>query len=198
MRRRPNLIVFVKAPRRGQVKTRLARGIGFAEATRFYRGECFALLRRLGRDRRWTLWLAIAELRDMRSGFWPMRFARVSQKRGDLGARMRSAYEALPRGPAVIVGSDIPDANADRIASAFRALAGHDAVFGPASDGGYWLVGFRERRHVRRAFSGVRWSSAVALSDTLANLARMRVAMVDTLHDVDTPEDYGRWRRRTA
>ena len=74
-------------------------------------------------------------------------------------------------------------------------MGSHDSVFGPAPDGGYWLVGFRRRPALMDPFDGVRFSSAHALADTLANLPRSaRVAFLERLTDIDTPEDYAAWR----
>ncbi len=98
---------------------------------------------------------------------------------------MANVARELPPGPVVIVGSDIPDIAPNHIAKAFRALGDNDAVFGPATDGGYWLVGLRRRPRFLDPFAGVRWSSVHALADTLANLAGRRVAFVDLLSDVD-------------
>ena len=72
------------------------------------------------------------------------------------------------------------------------ALGAHDAVFGPAEDGGFWLVGFRRPRPLSSAFTDVRWSGPHALEDTLANLAGARIAFAPTLSDVDTGADYRR------
>jgi hypothetical protein len=74
------------------------------------------------------------------------------------------------------------------IAAAIRALGRADAVFGPAEDGGYWLVGMGPRRPAR-PFAGVRWSSGHTLADTLRNFAGRRVALLRRLRDVDTAED---------
>ena len=73
------------------------------------------------------------------------------------------------------------------IARAFALLGGHDLVFGPARDGGFWLVGARRGRPLPRSlFDGVRWSTPTALADTLAGLPRyVTTALVDTLDDVD-------------
>jgi uncharacterized protein len=73
--------------------------------------------------------------------------------------------------------------------AAFRALGRADAVFGPAADGGYWLVGLSPRRPAR-PFAGVRWSSEHALTDTLGNFPGRRFARLRTLQDVDTAADY--------
>jgi glycosyltransferase A (GT-A) superfamily protein (DUF2064 family) len=78
------------------------------------------------------------------------------------------------------------------IESAFRALGNNDAVFGPAPDGGFWLIGMRRSRAVPPGlFDGVRWSSEFALSDTIKTLGTDRVAMIDVLQDVDTIDDLG-------
>ena len=74
-------------------------------------------------------------------------------------------------------------------------ILGHDAMFGPAADGGYWLVGLRRRAVPRYLFEGVHWSGPQALTDTIATLGpRARVAMLETLHDIDTADDLARWR----
>ena len=85
-------------------------------------------------------------------------------------------------------GADQP--TFDEIAEAFAALGAHDAVFGPALDGGYWLVGLRRVRAVPPdLFTGVRWSTEHALSDTVATLRGHSIARVATLRDVDTAAD---------
>jgi glycosyltransferase A (GT-A) superfamily protein (DUF2064 family) len=116
----------------------------------------------------------------------------MPQGRGDLGRRTASVARMLPPGRVVIVGSDIPGMSAADIDHAFRTLGSNDAVFGPATDGGYWLVGLRRRPHFVDPFANVRWSSEHALANTLANLAEKEVAMLRQLSDVD---DGASWRR---
>jgi glycosyltransferase A (GT-A) superfamily protein (DUF2064 family) len=65
-------------------------------------------------------------------------------------------------------------------------------VFGPADDGGYWLIGLSRRPRLLRPFAGVRWSTPHALADTLANLRGRPVALLPALSDVDTPADFAR------
>jgi rSAM/selenodomain-associated transferase 1 len=177
------VILFARAPRLGAVKRRLARGIGAMAALRFYRAQLARTLR-LARDPRWLLELAVTP--DHAPARWPRGIARVPQGQGDLGARMGRALGRHRR--AVLVGSDIPDLSRADIAAAFRALGRADAVFGPAEDGGYWLVGLGPRRPAR-PFADVRWSGPHALGDTLANFPGRRIALLRTLRDVDTPED---------
>lgn len=173
----------------GAVKSRLAAGAGQVVATSFYRNELARTLRALGPDPRWRTWLAVTPDTAAGAPLWPRHVAVTGQGRGDLGARMHRIMRTLPPGPAVIVGSDIPGLVAGDVASAFRLLGGNDAVFGPAVDGGFYLVGFRRTPKVPDAFGGVRWSGPLALADTLANLEGRRVAFTRRLADVDTAED---------
>lgn len=179
---KPHLIIFAKAPRLGAGKTRLARGVGAVEALRFQRVMLAQTIRRLASDRRWTTWLAVT---PDRSGPWPRGIAVIGQGKGDLGARMARAARRLPPGPALIVGADIPGVSRDDIARAFHLLGDHDAVFGPAADGGYWAVGLRRRPCFFDPFGNVRWSSPRALADTLANLSGRSVGFLPVLEDVD-------------
>jgi len=192
---RPTLVVMVKAPVAGAVKSRLAGKVGIAEATRFYRVATAGLILRLGRDPRWRTVLAIAPDAALAAPFWPADIARIAQGQGDLGSRMQRLLDRLPPGPVAIVGSDIPAIGADDIAAAFAALGRADLVFGPAEDGGYWLVGARRRPAVPRLFGDVRWSGPHALADTLRNAGRRSVAFAATLADVDTLADYLAWRK---
>jgi glycosyltransferase A (GT-A) superfamily protein (DUF2064 family) len=87
-----------------------------------------------------------------------------------------------------VVGTDIPAMTADDVARAFRLLGRAQAAFGPAGDGGYWLVALSPRRP-SAPFAAVRWSSEWALADTLANFAGRKVAMLRELRAVDTAAD---------
>jgi len=179
------LVAMAKAPRCGAVKTRLARGIGAVAATGFARTTLANICRRLARDPRWRMVIAVSPDRSVETHVWPSGVPVIAQGAGDLGARMQRVFDALAPGPAVIIGTDIPQISARRIATAFRLLQGHDAVLGPADDGGYWLVGLKRSPRVRRIFADVRWSSAHTYADTLANLNGARVALAEPLGDVD-------------
>jgi len=196
----PRLIIMAKSPRAGRIKLRLAANIGAVPATRFYRTCLAHTLIRLGGDRRWHTLLAVSPGNDIGMRLWltaghDARIGRLSQCDGDLGRRMQLLFQRLPPGPAIIVGSDIPAINPSEIAKAFRLLSKSDAVFGPASDGGYWLVGLRRSPSLPAPFTQVRWSGPYALADTLDNLKRQRVAFAATLNDVDTEGDYRRLGR---
>ena len=197
---RRHLVLFVRAPRLGRGKRRLARDIGDVATVRFERLMIALLLRRLGRDRRWLLRIAITPDGERRHArHWRRGVQAFAQGSGDLGLRMRRALAACPPGPVVLVGGDIPALSARHVAAAFRLLGRHDLVFGPAEDGGFWLVGARRSPRLPALFERVRWSSPHALADTLAGLPRrVRVGFVDRLEDVDDGEAYRRLAPRRA
>jgi rSAM/selenodomain-associated transferase 1 len=179
--------VFARAPVFGRGKRRLARDIGDLAALRFERLMLARLLRRLGRDGRWHLRLAVApDYARHRKRLWPREVPITGQGRGDLGERMRRTLAACPPGPALLIGTDIPALGPQHIAEAFRLLGRHDVVFGPAMDGGFWLVGARRSPCLPPLFGKVRWSGPHALEDVLANLPpQVSVGFAARLEDVD-------------
>ena len=185
--RRRHLIIFAKPPRLGRVKRRLAADIGTMEALRFYRRNLAATLRMLGRDPRWQCWLFL----DRGDGRWPRNLPRRLQARGDLGVRMETALRALPQGSIVLIGSDIPGVSRSDIHHAFRGLGRSDVVFGPAEDGGFWLVGLANSRVAPDLFKDIRWSTEHALADCIRNLARPP-SFTAMKCDVDNGEAYDR------
>ena len=187
---RRHLVLFVRAPRLGVGKRRLAGEAGDIAALRFERAMLALLARRLGRDRRWRLRLAVTPDRSIaRKRLWPRPAAIGWQGSGDIGMRMRQALAACPAGPAVLIGADIPSVEARHIAEAFRLLGNHDLVFGPAADGGFWLIGARRSPRLPPLFGKVRWSGPHALADALENLPRrVSVGFAARLEDVDDAE----------
>ena len=191
---RRHLVLFVRAPQLGGGKRRLAREIGDVATVRFERLMIALLLRRLAQDKRWRLRIAVTPDKARRhAGHWREGIEAVGQGGGDLGIRMCRALAACPPGPVVLVGSDIPALAAGHVAAAFRLLGRRDLVFGPAEDGGFWLVGARHPRQLPPLFEQVRWSGPYALADTLAALPqRIRVGLAERLADVDDGEAYRR------
>lgn len=191
---RRTLVLFVRTPLLGSGKRRLAREIGDVAALRFQRAMISLLQRRLAKGRRWRLRIAVTpDNACRRARLWRKGVETAGQGRGDLGIRMRRALANCPAAPAVLVGSDIPALDAHHIAEAFRLLGRNDLVFGPARDGGFWLVGARHPRRMPALFEQVRWSGPDALADTLAGLpGRLKVGYANTLEDVDDGDAYRR------
>jgi len=186
------LILMLKEPRAGRVKTRLGRDIGMTAAAWWFRHQSARLIRVLHRDRRWHTIAAVSPDHAIISRAWGSELTRIPQGQGNLGDRMRRFFQTLPTGPVLIVGGDIPGITPAHIQSGFTALGSHDAVFGPAPDGGYWLIGLKRgsRPVPNGLFKDVRWSSEHALDDTIKSLdPGMKVAKIATLQDVDTVDD---------
>jgi rSAM/selenodomain-associated transferase 1 len=184
---RDTVIVFARAPRLGTVKRRLASDIGDRAALRFHIATLTALLLALKTCRRFDVVLAVTP--DRAHVRLPVPIPRIDQGPGDLGRRMSGALGRYRR--VALMGADIPQANAADVTNAFRRLGTADAVFGPASDGGYWLIALGPRRPAE-LFGPCRWSTEHALADTLKRFRHHRVGFIRCLSDVDTAADYRR------
>ncbi len=181
---------MAKVPVAGRVKTRLAREIGVVAATMFYRHAMRGVAARLARQPFWRTVLIVDPDTGVSSRMLPDGTVRAGQGRGDLGARMQRPMRMLAPGPVCLIGTDVPDISIADIRRAFRLLGDHDAVFGPAEDGGFWLVGLRRSPRVIDPYGGrVPWSRPDTLERTLANLAGRRVGFTTRHHDVDTAAD---------
>ncbi len=198
------IILFARAPELGRVKTRLAQEIGDAAALAAYQ--------ELGR----TCWSNAVAARSTLGGRALVAYtphdgeasvrawlsgadAYMAQQSGDLGQRMLSAITlALSdgAGQVVVIGSDCPTLSERVLLDAFAALDRADVVIGPATDGGYYLIGMSRARDV--LFADVPWSSALTLRVTMdrAHAAGLRVAKLQPLSDVDTADDWCAWRSR--
>ena len=187
--KRRHLIIFAKPPRIGRAKGRLAADIGAMEALRFYRHNMSSIFRKLGRDPRWQCWLFV----DKGAWRWPKAILRRTQVGDGLGARMETALRTLPPGAVVLIGSDIPCIAANEIWRAFNGFGKSGVVFGPAEDGGFWLVGLANRRIAPGLFRDVRWSTESTLDDCIANLGQIPVYVAKRF-DVDNGSAYFRWR----
>jgi rSAM/selenodomain-associated transferase 1 len=192
------LLVFARAPRPGAVKTRLVPVLGESGAAELQRrliehtlavahGAAIGAVELHGAPDCEDPFLADCARRHGARG--------ISQIEGDLGARMAAALEsALAAVPyAILLGTDCPALAAAHLQAARDALAaGADAVFVPAEDGGYALVGLR--RCDRQLFDGIAWGGAQVMAQTRARLSSLgwRWRELETLWDVDRPDDYRR------
>jgi len=195
---RAHVLIYAKPPHMGLAKTRLARSLGSApEAQRIARMSLARTMRAV-QSGPWTPVLYTAPdsaLKDTLGGLWPNHILRQSQGHGDLTARLNKGLKEGPTGPVLFIGADAPDLSPALLAQAIRALRRNDAVFGPASDGGFWLFGLNKTARIRSPFHNVRWSTEHALADVRANLpASTSVAYLPTLIDIDDAADWRAWR----
>ena len=202
------LVLFTRFPEPGRTKTRLIPLLGPEGACALQREMTERTLRRVappaagrvfwdvavrhegGDEQRVRAWLGGGHLV-------------LPQGRGDLGARLGLAFEegfAAGAGAVAVIGADCPELGAADVADAFRALEDADAVFGPARDGGYYLVGLRRsaRESVERLFAGIPWGGPGVLAASTAAAAGgagLSVRLLRTLSDVDRPEDLTVWEK---
>lgn len=192
-------VIFVKPPRPGLVKTRVAATAGLERATAIYAELVSRLLRELAPltavQLRYAPDDALGEIQPWLLSAWKA----CPQSAGDLGERLNNAFEeAFAEGMTrvVIIGSDCPELARRDIVEAWSALAEGDLVLGPAADGGYWLVGLR--KPVPALFQGIPWSTGKVLADTLA-VARhlgLKTRLLRQLRDVDTEADWVAFQER--
>ena len=196
------LIIFTRYPEPGQTKTRLIPVLG---------AEGAATLQRKMTEQK------LAEVKELQAAYplsvevhfaggneqlmqeWlGLNWVYRRQNEGDLGGRMASAFQAsfdAGMNAVVLIGTDCPDLNASLMAKSFQLLRQHDLILGPALDGGYYLIGLR--RLIPELFTGIPWSTAEVLQQTLSIAQRLglTVAKLPLLSDVDRPEDLSVWQQ---
>ncbi|HHL43823.1 MAG TPA: glycosyltransferase [Hellea balneolensis] len=190
---KPVLVIFVKAPRLGQVKTRLARDIGHVHARRIYRAMSAKIIREMC-DKRWQTVLYITPDMCVNAdfgGLWPRGLPRMAQGDGDLSPRTARIFSS--KGPVITIGTDTPSMKKQYIADGFKALKTHKAVIGPAKDGGFWLLGLNGPVPAR-IFEGVRWSHPQTCQD-MASRVPGTPAFLPMLNDIDTLQDWLAYQR---
>jgi hypothetical protein len=134
-------------------------------------------------------------LHESLGGIWPARLERRSQGQGDLTARLNKGLNEAPPGPVMFIGADAPDLSPALIRGAVCSLQRNDAVFGPASDGGFWLFGLNKTSRTHSPFHNVRWSGPHAMADVKANLPESaKVGLLPELIDIDEAKDWKNWR----
>ena len=194
---RLQVVVLARQAYCGIGKTRLQRGLGAARAAHFQRQSCAALARQLAHRPAWDFSFALA---GEQPHFLPRAVPVFAQSGGDLGARLAAIFARFFPAPVIVLGSDLPDVRAADIDAARRALRHHDAVIGPAQDGGFWLLGLSALRPpaLSSLFASIRWSHAQTYADLRAALAGRRWHELPCRRDIDNSADYRAWARRAA
>ncbi|MFN0036661.1 MAG: TIGR04282 family arsenosugar biosynthesis glycosyltransferase [Saprospiraceae bacterium] len=186
------LLIFIRNPALGKVKTRLARTLGDAEALRIYHillGQTRAAALGCAAER----WLFYSDFVAENDGWDSPFFQKKTQHTGELGERMEAAFQlAFEAGAhkAVIIGSDCPELTGAVLQQAFDLLDAADFVLGPVPDGGYYLLGMKALDP--SIFRGIAWSTATVREKTLEKMAATgkSCALLPMLSDVDTEEDW--------
>ena len=188
-------LLFAKSPDPGRVKTRLAAKVGMTAAAELY--KCFVeetagLLKKLGLDFRLYFWPP--ETKDIFIAWLGSDINYLPQSGNDLGQKLKNAFEdTFNNGykSVIAIGSDSPDLSMDFLKQARSALVSHDAVIGPASDGGYYLIGFNKDSFATEVFDEINWSTNSVLEKTINKFNSMKINFFELpkWHDIDNLAD---------
>jgi rSAM/selenodomain-associated transferase 1 len=189
------LLFFVKNPKKGKVKSRLAVSIGVDSAVRAYKNMAVQMLSTLKKGT-FPFYICFFPRNAQKpiEHWLGKQYRYVPQKGKDLGERMRNGFaEVFSMGykRVVLIGSDIPDLPIENVEEAFESLKKVDAVIGPAYDGGYYLIGFKDKTYFPQVFEGIAWGTKNVFEETMRKLKRFRraVYVLPYQRDIDTAED---------
>jgi rSAM/selenodomain-associated transferase 1 len=190
-----SVILFVRSPERGRVKSRLAAATGGKMALEIYKAFVLDIIETLSKGHYPLRIFFYPGSSGQRVVKWLGKdFVYAPQQGSDIGKRMENAFvQSFSMGfeKAVLIGSDIPDLPISIIDSAFSSLGKNDAVLGPASDGGYYLIGFKKSSFLPHVFHEIPWSTPSVFRETMEifRLSRYRVHTLPQWNDVDTFDD---------
>jgi len=190
------LLIFIKNPELGKVKTRLAKSIGDSEALHVYKkllNSTVSVAEKTDAHRQ--IWYS--SYINNEDGIKPELFGKYLQMGSDLGERMKGAFrQAFDDGAdrVVIIGSDCPDLSEAIVENAFERLDKNDLVIGPSEDGGYYLLGMNQ--YYESLFRDIEWSTESVLESTIqkAKMNNLNIFQLPVLNDIDNIEDLKRSR----
>ncbi|MGB3789374.1 MAG: TIGR04282 family arsenosugar biosynthesis glycosyltransferase [Phormidesmis sp.] len=205
------LLLFLRYPQPGHTKTRLIPALGAVGAAELQRQMAEYLLAKISHPSWETqIYFTGASQLDMQSWLGVQQTYRV-QSQGDLGERLWSGFQsAFAEGETpspqlnrvIAVGADCPDLSVRHIRQAFEQLDRHDVVLGPAKDGGYYLIGLRQsalgkKPPQKSLFTDISWSTDAVLQQTIEKAQKLNLSTVqlETLSDIDRPQDLAIWHR---
>jgi len=192
---KPIVLLFIKAPVKGQVKSRLAADIGEEAALGLYENFVLDSIETAEKSAYpFRICFYPAESEGLVAAWLGPQYPYLAQEGNDLGLRMGNAFRRIfSEGftSALLIGSDIPDLPPAMIRSAFESLKKNDVVIGPAADGGYYLIGFNSKSFLSSIFQGIAWGANTVFQKTLDLLkgASLRVHIAPEWKDVDTLDD---------
>lgn len=185
------VIVFQKNAELGKVKTRLAATLGDQQALDIYRHLIDKTYSQLSGISDADIFVYFSEFHEKSSLKIPHQTA--VQKGVDLGERMKCAFEEVfAKGyeRVILIGTDCPDIETNILNQALKELLNNDAVFGPALDGGYYLIGLKEV--YSELFENIPWSTdkVLLLTEKQLNKKKLTYSLLKPLRDIDTPDDW--------
>lgn len=192
------LIIFIKNPVKGKVKTRLAETMGDDEALRIYH-QLLKITQAQTRQCNCMRYLFYSDVINHNDDWESKHYLKHVQLGDNLGERMQHAFEfvfKLGHSKAVIIGSDCPTLKTSTLNQALLMLNDNDVVIGPSEDGGYYLLGMNGL--IPELFEKMPWSQPHLFKQSIALLERMEIAfyLLPTLNDIDTEVDWEDYRRQ--
>ncbi len=188
------LIVFIKNPVLGRVKTRIAATAGEIQALQIYQ-KLLEITQKQCIHYLGTKYLFYNDFIDPLDAWDPNVFIKKLQSGNDLGLRMQHAFCEVfqQHSKVIIIGSDCPYLKTTHLEAASVLLDTYDCVIGPAKDGGYYLLGLNSLQ--ARLFQDKNWSSATVLYESLLDLKQLNLSykMLEVLEDIDTLESWNRF-----
>jgi hypothetical protein len=189
------VLFFIKNPQKAKVKTRLASAIGDKMAVNLYKRFLLEMLSTLNKGT-FLFYLCFHpedSLKDLKNWLGED-YLYIPQIGENLGDKMKNAFiEAFSMKfkRVLLIGSDIPDLPLEFIDEAFKSLDEKDAVIGPSVDGGYYLIGFKDKTFLSRAFERIPWSTERVFDETMKVLEdqKLTIHTLQPLRDIDTVED---------
>ena len=190
-----NILLFVKYPKDGVVKTRLSKSIGASAAVSLY--KCFVediLLTLQGLNAHTWVCYYPEDVEDDMAVWLGRNYFYVLQKGKNLGKRLQHCFNySFEKGfeRSIAVASDVPEISEGIIGDAFKILQNKDAVIGPSYDGGYYLVGFKKKSYRTDIFDDISWSTNLVFDETLEKIEahNLQYSVLDKLNDMDTIDD---------
>lgn len=183
------ILIFTRNPELGKCKTRLAKTVGNENALIIYKmllQHTANVVEKLPFDK-----AVYYSVKVRHHDLWDNSIYQKYQQNGtDLGLRMQSAFKnSFDKGyeKVLIVGSDLYDLKPQHIQEAFDKLDSHDITIGPAEDGGYYLLGMKTLQS--KIFENKNWGTDTVREDTLKDLNTKKVALLETLNDIDVYND---------
>lgn len=187
------LVIFVRNPEKGKVKTRIAEKFGEEKTLELYKNFVKDILERTASDSYKTrvfVWPPGSDVHLMKT--FGKTYEYRHQKGGDLGKRMYHAFvDTFAEGfeKVILIGSDIPQIDCSMIEEGFYKLEKSDAVIGPATDGGYYLIGFHKDKLSEDVFKEIEWGEKSVYRETIDKLSILRYSTVESMSDIDYYED---------
>jgi hypothetical protein len=194
------VIIFARYPNKGKVKTRLAKEIGEESALEFYKScaeNTFAECKKL-KSEKILLYLFYSDVKDkaLITKWAGSEFLFIPQTGTTLGEKMQNAFEEVFSNgvkKAVIIGTDIPDIEANLIKDSCDILNCADTVIGPSADGGYYLLGMKKAHTF--LFNDIKWSTNSVFAETCNRIIinKLTFFVLPKLIDIDIKDDFIEW-----